>query len=82
MKTKPHTIDGEAFICFATVHPASKKAIKLVLSAKEGDDNGRSEYVWVRLMNGDLVLAIFPRGDTYFAVEKDAQYPQRSADVR
>lgn len=79
-KTIPHTITGtpddvgiqEIFI--GTVHRASKKSIKTVLSAPEGDSDGRSEFVWVRLATGDLILGVFPKGDTYFKVEKDAQY--------
>ena len=52
-----------------------RRALKAVLAAPEETMDGRSEYVWLRLTNGDLILGVFPRGDTYFEVEKDAQYP-------
>jgi hypothetical protein len=51
--------------------PASTKAINAVLSTSMFDENGRSEWVWVRLRNGDLVLGVFPQGDTYFEHEAE-----------
>lgn len=62
-------------LTLAFVHPASKQSIKKVLNAEQGDDDGRSEYCWLRLPNGDLMLGVFPRGDTYLAVEEDAVFP-------
>lgn len=56
------------------IHPASEDAVKTVLDAPTTGDDGRSEWVWVRLPNGDLVLGVFPQGDTYFSVEDDAHY--------
>jgi len=58
----------------ATVYLASVESVRTVLGAEVGDPDGRSEFVWVRLANGDLVLGIFPCGDTYFNVEVDAHY--------
>lgn len=72
----PECMDPERII--ATVHPASDKSVHHVVSQPEGTMDGRSEWVWVRLTNGDLVLGVFPRGDTYFAVEADAQFPGES----
>lgn len=60
----------------ATIHPASEQAVELVMNSNENSLDGRSNWVWVRLPNGDLILGVFPQGDTYFAVEEDAQYPQ------
>lgn len=82
MKTTPHvtyipdheTGEDTDQIC-AYIHPASQEAVDFVLAAKEGDTHGRSEYVWVRLSNGDLILGVFPRGDTYLGCEEDAIYP-------
>lgn len=87
-KTKPHTLmmdaecqcsamqDDRAEVPIATVHPAKWESVNKVLLAPEGTDNGRSEWVWVRLANGDLLLGVFPRGDTYIEVsETDGQYP-------
>lgn len=56
---------------------ASPEAVNYVL-AQDQDDDGRSSWTWIRLGNGDLVLAVFPRGDTYHYVsEGDAEmeYP-------
>ena len=82
-KTKPHIIrqdvEGEDSDWnkrpIAWVHPASMDAVSRVLAAMEGDEDGRSEYCWLRLPNGDLMLGVFPRGDIYFDVEIDASYP-------
>jgi len=59
--------------------PASSKSVDYVLSrtvdkhgGKSGD--GRSEWMWVRLPNGDLLLATFPHGDTYFHVEDETGF--------
>jgi hypothetical protein len=59
----------------ALVHPASKDAVEIVLSASEEGADGRSNWVWVRLPNGDLILGVFPQGETYCAVEFDSAYP-------
>lgn len=55
------------------VHPADKESVSLVLGAEESTD-GRSPWVWVRLPNGDLILGVFPQGETYFAIEDDAAW--------
>jgi hypothetical protein len=44
---------------------ASQGAVDYVLTRQTGDPDGRSEWVWLRLANGDLALATFPAGDTY-----------------
>lgn len=76
-KMKPHILEHDIPTTVAWVHPASKKSIKKVLCADENSVDGRSNWVWVRLANGDLILGVFPQGETYFAVEKDAQFPNR-----
>ncbi len=52
----------------AEVAPASQELVDLVLS-KPVEDEGRSQFVWVRLQNGDLILGVYPQGDTYFEIE-------------
>jgi hypothetical protein len=32
------------------------------------DNDGRSDFVWLRLPNGDLILGVWPQGDTYLTV--------------
>lgn len=59
----------------ATVHPASPESVALVAAASENDPDGRSQPMWIRLPNGDLILGVYPQGDTYFECERDAQYP-------
>lgn len=49
---------------------APAEAVEAMLFAKEGDDDGRSEWYFIRLPNGDLVFATYPHGDTYFATEQ------------
>jgi hypothetical protein len=46
-------------------------AIEAVLAADPSSEDGRSQWVWIRLPNGDLVLALYPQGDTYFETEED-----------
>ena len=60
--------DGASFI---TIKPASPESVRTVLAADEDDEDGRSEWLWVRLPNGDLILGVYPQGDTYCATEKD-----------
>ena len=55
----------------AVVHPAKQEDVDTVLNAPLNDD-GRSEWQWFRLPNGDLILGVFPCGDTYFAVADKA----------
>jgi hypothetical protein len=55
----------------AHVKPASRESVLTVLSASDDNMDGRSDWVWVRLASGDLVLGVFPQGDTYMATEND-----------
>lgn len=77
MKLKAHVLthEIEVPITIAWVHPASKKSVKLVLDATTDGHDGRSNWMWVRLPNGDLILGVYPQGATYETVEKDAQHP-------
>lgn len=63
---------------FAWFHPASDESVALVLSKDPEDGDGRSEWLWVRLENGDLLLGCFPQGETYFEVEEDADMAGRT----
>jgi len=49
--------------------PASEKSVAAVLFAAPVGDDGRSEWTWLRLVNGDLMLGVFPQGRTYEKVE-------------
>lgn len=70
-----HTYDGEdPSRIIASIHPASAASIALVAKASENSLDGRSQWVWVRLPNGDLILGVYPQGDTYLRCEEDAQW--------
>jgi hypothetical protein len=51
--------------------PASAESIKRVTTAPVSRCVGRSQWVWIRLASGDLVIATYPRGDLYFETEPD-----------
>ena len=59
--------------CIAYIADASAQAAADIIAADEGDENGRSQWLWVRLDNGDLLLATYPQGDTYFAHEEERE---------
>ena len=46
------------------IKPASKKYIKIMKKAEIGTDNGKSDWLWITLPNGDLIFGCFPQGDT------------------
>ncbi len=60
----------------ATVVPVKRPAVvtKIINASEQGED-GRSPWVWVRLASGDLILGVFPQGDTYFATESETERP-------
>lgn len=75
-----YPVKGPDEIPLATVHEASPQMVEYVLGLPMEPENGtadygRSNWVWVRLQNGDLFLGTFPQGDDYFAVEEDAAFP-------
>ncbi len=70
-----HVYDLQDGAYLATVHPASARSVEQVLAADVNDDDGRSQFMWVRLPNGDLILGVYPQGETYFAIEEDASTP-------
>lgn len=56
----------------ADLQPMSGEAVSYMLRQKidgPSDMDGRSEWLWVRLANGDLMCGFFPHGDSYFAHE-------------
>lgn len=56
--------------CFMWEEPAPQEAVDYVLNQPTQGLDGRSDWVWIRLPDGDLVLAIYPQGDTYFSTEQ------------
>ena len=70
-----HDDDQDKTCPLAYVHAAKQDVVDMVLRQPENTEDGRSNWVWIRLSNGDLILGVYPCGDTYFACEQDAQYP-------
>ena len=48
---------------------ASDDVARMVLAAPRND--GCSQFYWFRLANGDLILGVYPQGDTYLETESD-----------
>ena len=69
MKLVEMTDDNDAYIGYYC--KAKQKDVNFVLSQKV-DDDGRSGWKWFRLANGDLILGVFPRGETYEDVTMNA----------
>ena len=65
--------EGVDPLILAHCEDADHDAVALTLAAPvDGPDDydGRSPFMWVRFPNGDLMLGVFPHGDTYFATEE------------
>jgi len=71
MKMNEHWVTLENDERIYLVKPASAESVRTVLNADEDNADGRSNWVWVMLPNGDWVLGVFPQGDTYLETEKD-----------
>lgn len=54
---------------------AAPYVAQMVIDADTRTGDGRSEWFWVRMANGDLMLATFPQGETYMATEADEDRP-------
>lgn len=82
-RLQPHQTDIEPqrYGSLVNIHPASRQAAYTVIDASPDDNDGRSDWMWVRLPNGDLILGLFPQGGTYEAVEGDAAYPGPQQDI-
>lgn len=78
----PHIIRDDNLSTIGWVWPAERDAVDYVLSqsSEELGFDGRSNWVWIRLANGDLVLATYPQGDTYVSVVDDPRN-QMPADI-
>jgi len=64
----------ETPILLATASVADPMMVNFVVNQPVGND-GRSEWQWFRLANGDLILGVFPCGDTYTETEADPNRP-------
>lgn len=71
MKSEQIYIDDDSRLpCIGTIYRGVSLAdVNQVVNAPVDTSNGRSEWVWVRLANGDLLLGVFPQGDTYIELQ-------------
>lgn len=60
------SLDENGKVPFLALHiPAADADVECVISATTEGYDGRSDWRWFRLPNGDLILGVFPQGDTY-----------------
>ena len=51
---------------------ASERQVKSILSCNDtSSGNGRSEWFWFTMPNGDQILGTYPQGDLYLEVCDD-----------
>lgn len=64
-----------------TMWPASAEGVGRVIAANPDllDGETRSEWLWIRFANGDLVLGLFPQDDLYDSLEKTINNDYMSA---
>lgn len=60
---------------------ASEAAIEIMLKADPESMDGRSQWVWMRLPNTDLVFGCYPQGDTYFAAFEGTGDDRRAVET-
>lgn len=70
--------DTDVVIC--TTAPADVNVARWVLEQginthDAAATEGRSPFLWVRLQNGDLLLAVYPQAEVYEATETDPNRP-------
>ena len=61
--------DDETGHFLASIGDARPETVEFVLNSPVGTGDGRSEWFWLRLNNGDLFLCVAPQGATYEALE-------------
>jgi len=60
------SFDETGKVPFLALHvPADPADAAIVMAQTTEGFDGRSEWRWFRLPNGDLILGVFPQGDTY-----------------
>ena len=68
-------VDDSKPALIAITGKADPEMARMVMSQSPGGNDGRSEWLWVRLGNGDLLLACYPQGETYEMTEGDINRP-------
>lgn len=53
------------------VTPAKQKDVDSLLAKPPIGFDNRSEWVWLRLQDGTLILGTFPQGDTYLDMSEN-----------
>lgn len=69
-KAAPRTVDlGQGVF---QMQDTSREAAQEIINAQVDDDeDGRSEWFWLRCPNGDLMFACYPMGDLYYSHEDE-----------
>ncbi len=49
----------------------SPEFVELIINSDEDKHDGRSEWLWIELANGDRLLGCYPRGEVYEQCEVD-----------
>lgn len=63
--------DDEYDLTKITNKPASDEAVSVMLKADPTSMDGRSNWLWFTLPNGDVIFGCFPEGDTYETLRED-----------
>jgi hypothetical protein len=57
---------GSMSATIAKVKKAEAADALSVLFMRDDDEDGRSQFCWIRLVDGTLILGVFPQGETYY----------------
>lgn len=70
----PFMVESVLMVGMGLHFPMSREAVDMVLNLPIGDeDDGRSEWRWFRLNNGDLICGFFPQAGGYERCEVPCQ---------
>lgn len=66
-----HELDSKSEYRIAHSYPAADEDVRYVLNLDPNLSDGetRTEWLWLRLANGDLCLATFPQDEGYMSLE-------------
>ena len=65
----PEQVSHELAWCW----DANEDFVNAVLNAEVDTGEGRSQWYWIRLPNGDLLLGTFPQGATYEMIAESGE---------
>lgn len=67
-----HELDSKSEYRIGHTYPAAAEDVRYVMDLDPDREDGetRTEWLWLRLANGDLCLATFPQDEGYMALER------------